>query len=237
MNRDSHFGGSGRLFPGLVVAGLGVLFLLDNFGIVGVADWWSFWPLLLIALGISKLADPRDAHDSRRAALLIVAGGIFLAANLRLIPFPIWQLWPLILIAAGLMMLFDRDGARFFAAFRIPPAGAESQRPDAIAIFGGFKRRVQTDDFRSASYVALFGGGEVDLRRARIQGESATIEVSAIFGGFEIRVPPNWIVENRVFGMFGGAADETRPPLPDAPDVRTLIVRGSAVFGGVGIKN
>ena len=57
------------------------------------------------------------------------------------------------------------------------------------------------------------------------------------FGGFEMRVPENWIVANEVMGIFGGTSDETRQPLPEAPGVKNLIVTGTAVFGGVSIKN
>jgi hypothetical protein len=40
-----------------------------------------------------------------------------------------------------------------------------------------------------------------------------------------------------VVGIFGGTSDETVQPLPEAPGVKRLVVRGVAVFGGVEIKN
>jgi hypothetical protein len=91
--------------------------------------------------------------------------------------------------------------------------------------------------YRGAHYVAICGGGEIDLRRAQIQGESAEVAVTAFCGGFEIRVPTNWIVVNEIVGLFGGAADETHQPVPESPGVKRLTVRGTAIFGGVGIKN
>jgi len=108
---------------------------------------------------------------------------------------------------------------------------------DAVAILGGFKRQVSTDDYRGASYVAIFGGGEIDLRRAQIQDAVAMVDVQAMFGGFEIKVPANWIVVNEVMGILGGTSDETIHPSPNAPGVKQLIVRGTAVCGGVAIKN
>jgi len=224
------------LIPGLVVAGVGVLFLLDNLHLLRIHDVWKFWPLFLIALGSAKLVDSPHPREKTLGAVMLIVGGIFLASNLGLFSWSVWQFWPVLLIGAGLMMLFNRSGAGLAAGIRLPHHD-RLLKADGVAIFGGFKRRVVTDDYRGAHYVALFGGGEVDLRRAQMQGESAIIEVTAIFGGFEIRVPPNWMVVNEVVGVFGGTADETRPPLPEALLVKRLVVRGAAVFGGVGIKN
>ena len=40
--------GEGRLVMGLVVVGLGVLFLLENLGLVYVRNVWEFWPIILM---------------------------------------------------------------------------------------------------------------------------------------------------------------------------------------------
>ena len=45
---------AGGLIMGLVVIAVGVLFLLRNVGIVYFEDIWQFWPVILIAIGISK---------------------------------------------------------------------------------------------------------------------------------------------------------------------------------------
>jgi hypothetical protein len=235
-NREHISATATGLLPGLIVAAIGLLFLLNNLNIVRVHDVWAYWPVILIVIGITKLTDSTDSHEKTGGAIMVLVGGILLSTSLGLLSWHVWQFWPLILIAVGLLMLFNRTGAGLIAGLRFRPSEAAA-RADGIAIFGGFKRRVTTDDYRGAHYIAIFGGGEVDLRRALMQGDSAHIEISAIFGGFEIRVPTNWIVVNEVVGIFGGAADETVQPLPEAPGVKRLIVRGTALFGGVGIKN
>jgi len=239
MKYDSHDQaprGSTGLIPGLIVAGIGVLFLLNNLNIVYFHDWWKFWPLILIAFGATRLVDSPHTNEKTFGGVIVVIGAVFLATNLGLVSWRVWQLWPLILIGAGILMLVNRGHAGLAGSIRIQP-GDHFPKADGIAIFGGFKRRVTADDYRGANYVAIFGGGEIDLRRAQIQGDSAVVEVTALFGGFELRVPSNWIVVNEVVGIFGGTGDETSQPLPDAPGVKRLVVRGTAVFGGVGIKN
>jgi predicted membrane protein len=233
-NRDRNTHTPAALIPGLIVAGIGVLFLLHNLNIVRIYNVWRFWPLILIAIGFTKLVDSPHSNEKAGGSVMVLVGGIFLAVNLGLFSWRIWEFWPVILIGVGLMMLFNRGS--LVAGIRIPPS-KNFAKADAVAIFGGFKRQVATDDYRGANYVAIFGGGEIDLRRAQIRGDETHIEVTAIFGGFEMRVPDNWIVSNEVTGIFGGTADETRQPLPEAPGVKHLIVTGTAVFGGISIKN
>ena len=235
-SRDQAPRSYGGLIPGLIVAGIGVLFLLNNLNIVYFHDVWKFWPLVLIAFGATRLVDSPHPNEKTFGGIVVVIGAAFLATSLGLVSWRVWQLWPLILIGAGILMLVNRSNAGLAASIRINP-GAHFPKADGIAIFGGFKRRVTADDYQGANYVAIFGGGEIDLRRAQIQGDSAVVEVTALFGGFELRVPSNWIVVNEVMGIFGGTGDETSQPLPEAPGVKRLVVRGTAVFGGVGIKN
>ena len=234
---------SAGLVPGLIVAGIGVLFLLNNLQIIYVRDWWRFWPVILIAVGLTRLIDSQHANERTGAAVILVVGAIFLTTNFGLVPWRIRELWPLILIGAGFMMLLNRTGLGFRDGLRLRHdrrsgrSPESNSRADGIAIFGGFKRQVASDDYQGANYVAIFGGGELDLRRAQILGDAAAVDITAIFGGFELKVPTNWLVINEVVGIFGGTGDETVQPSPDAPGVKRLIVRGVAIFGGLGIKN
>ena len=50
----------------------------------------------------------------------------------------------------------------------------------------------------------MFGGVEIDLRRASMRGDSATVDISAVFGGMEFKIPQNWLVMAQVAAIFGG---------------------------------
>ena len=117
--------------------------------------------------------------------------------------------------------------------------GRESSDPefDYMAIFGGIKQRVTVKNFRGGRLTAFFGGFEVDLTRADIEGPSAIIDASALFGGGEIRVPPGWIIEIQGLAILGGYTDETHQEVADAATAKRLIVKGIAALGGVVIKN
>jgi len=47
-----------NLTPGLVMIAIGVIFLLSNLGIIG--SWSDWWPLILIAVGVSLLFQRRN---------------------------------------------------------------------------------------------------------------------------------------------------------------------------------
>ena len=65
------------------------------------------------------------------------------------------------------------------------------------------------------------------------------LHANALFGGIELRVPETWYVVTRGQGIFGGYTDSTRYVPPSDPDKpkKTLIVMGTAIFGGVEIRN
>jgi hypothetical protein len=68
--------------------------------------------------------------------------------------------------------------------------------------------------------------------------DEAVVTVNAIFGGFEIRAPETWQVEVHVAGIFGGHEDKThQPDTRLVPNPKRLIIKGSTIFGGLGVKN
>lgn len=118
-------------------------------------------------------------------------------------------------------------------------SGHESTDPefDYMAIFGAIKQRVTVKNFRGGRLTAFFGGFEVDLTRAEIEGPAAVIDASALLGGGEIRVPPTWLIEIQGLAILGGYTDETHQEISDPATAKRLIVKGVAVLGGVVIKN
>jgi hypothetical protein len=106
------------------------------------------------------------------------------------------------------------------------------------AICSHVERNITAKNFKSGSLSAIFGGFEIDLRNADIEGDEAVIYAEAFFGGGEIRIPETWHVVIEGNALFGAFMDETRqrPPEGTAPAKR-LVIRGTAVFGGVSIEN
>jgi hypothetical protein len=221
----------------VIVIGIGVLFLLNNLNIVFIHDIWRFWPGILIAVGLVKVVDSPAPHARVVGGVLIGVGGLFLANNLGLL-FLSWNdLWPLVLIGAGLLMLWSRLSPAPFGAPTIPTGSAHEGTLNETAIFGGVERKVTTEDFRGGQVTAMFGGAEIDLRRAGMRGDSAVVDVTSMFGGVEFKIPPNWLAVASVAAIFGGFSNKSAQPDANAPGVKRLYIKGAAIFGGVEVKN
>ena len=235
------------LVSGLIIAGIGVVLLLDRFGIVESHVLWRFWPMIFAAVGVGRILEAHTTKDQVWGGFLISLGALLTLHELGYIPFGIAQLWPLFLIAAGLLLAWHsneiREGRRGFSIPLNRPIGPDgspatgSRSVSSVAIFGGIDRRIEGTIVEGGSLVAFFGGFKIDLSRADVEGERAIIDASAVFGGGEIIIPEWWKVSVEGLGIFGGYVDKTRHiPRADRP-VKTIIVRGAAVFGGIEVKS
>jgi hypothetical protein len=225
------------IIPAVVIIGIGSLLLLSNLHIVYVENWWRYWPVLIIAAGIAKILDNDRQSGRTFGALVAGAGALLLLNNMNIIELTWEAFWPAVLIGIGVLMLVNRISGPQILMRRGPDPALPEGTFQAAAIFSGFKRKVTEGNFRGAHLTAIFGGGELNLRQAGMEGDSAVVYATAIFGGIEIKVPDNWLVTSDGTGIFGGFADSTAHPAAGYPGVKRLIVKGEAVFGGVEVKN
>jgi hypothetical protein len=101
MGRKRGRSGRGGLFPGFVLLGLGIAFLLDRLHVVEMrgGSFWRWWPALLIFLGIQHLQESRKRGWG---VTLLALGAVYLLINFEVAGLT-WQTgWPLILVAVGL---------------------------------------------------------------------------------------------------------------------------------------
>jgi predicted membrane protein len=234
---------SAGLLIGLSIIGWGVAILLHQMGIVGDRIF-GLWPIILVVFGLANLFE--DGRGGRHVwGIVMLTCGLLLMGNeLNLFRVRWDMIWPVIIIAVGVVMIWQAMGGNL--NFRGTLKGGFDRWTtkltdvdvDAMAVFGGFKRKLQTKQFRGGRVVAMFGGYQLDLRNCDIEAQEATLEATSMFGGGEIRVPETWNVVIEATGIFGGYSDDRHVmdnELP--PNAKKLIVRGVALFGGVEIKN
>ena len=222
----------------VAVIAVGVMLLLNQNGILRFSDIWRLWPMIFVLAGATRVT--QGGANARAVGSLMIGVGVVLElAEFRLIPFDVWQLWPVGIIAIGLLLLWkairphdDEDEA----GVPVQATNTSGPIPDSFAIFGGGEKRVTAPDFARAEILAIFGGYKLDLRKAELKNGHAVIDATAVFGGVEIVVPEHWNVIVRGVGIFGGYVDETHHPSP-GDDPPKLVVKGVALFGGVGVKN
>lgn len=106
---------------------------------------------------------------------------------------------------------------------------------DATSIFGGAKKTVLSKNFRGGDVTNIFGGAEIDLTQADINGR-VVIDITQVFGGTKIIVPPHWQVMSNLSAVFAGVDDKRIRQTGSGDNNKILVLEGVSIFAGVEIR-
>lgn len=240
---------------------LGIFFMLGGFLLLGykmgapVPEWFFSWPVLLIAIGL--LAGIRHGFRNTSWIILVGIGSIFLMD--RVIPDIQFHdyLIPIIIIAIGVLFIMrpghsslgrynrrlEREWRRNTGnsdSWTLMPEDQASTCEDFIrinSVFSGVKRTVLSKNFKGGTISCAFGGAEIDMTQADINGK-IVLRMEEVFGGIKLMIPNNWVVQNEIDGVFHGVDDKRNinPPIQSNPD-KILVLKGSCVFAGIEIRS
>jgi predicted membrane protein len=236
---------------GLLIVALGLLLTADNLGIAHTGAFISrFWPTILIAVGLAKVAKGRGGSGWLFGTILMLVGSAMLIDRVFNIPIDIGDWWPMLIVLMGVVIVMRAFGGPRVKVRKVPglvddpmpgvvPESPASGAPSAestiseFAMWAGKQRRISSPAFRHADLKAIRGGIELDLRQAGTANGEAVVDLFVMWGGVEIWVPPDWAVSNQVGLLMGGAEDKSS----GRQDARhRLIVRGFCLMGGIEIK-
>jgi predicted membrane protein len=219
---------SGRFTPQAAVAlciiAFGVLKTADNLGWIETGNLLRFWPIGLIAVGLTVFSRAPDRSGRITGGLLVAIGTWMTTGRLAGWQITIFDLWPLVLVALGVTMILRAGGSR---------GSTTDQRISDLAFWSGVQRRVSSQSFKRADLTAVMGGIEIDFRAAGTGGSEAVIDVFVMMGGVEITVPHDWAVSNQVLAVMGGVEDRTTGT---QGSTNRLILRGFVLMGSVEVK-
>jgi len=243
----------GRLWFGLIILVVGVLFTLDNLGVLDAGELLRWWPVLILAAGLLRLVRARSGAAVTGGLIVTFIGVLLLDSNMNFLPGRMWNYWPVLMILFGASIMMR--------AWHGPGGDASADAADhlsAFAMMSGVERKITSQSFRGGDATAIMGGCEIDLRPAKIANGPAVIDVFAFWGGIEVYVPSDWVVRNEAIPIMGGVVDSRKSAAPDGgptvfagigvglkpamppsgtdPD-RVLVLRGGALMGGIEIKN
>jgi predicted membrane protein len=222
-----------RLIIGLVIIVVGVIALLMNLGYNVDIDLWDYWPLILIFIGLSRIFQPPEYRNLWFGLIFTLVGILFLLDNFYLIRFGFSELWPFVLILVGIAILkHGYSGSK--------GRSTDVDYIDHSAVLGGGEYRYTSKTLKGGKLFAFMGGCEVDLRQADIQDDEMMIDIFAMMGGIEIKVPESWQVTVRGLPLMGGLSNNTYQSKTEggtAPTGKKLLVKGTAIMGGIEVKN
>ena len=220
--------GSGKIFVGLILVGIGAVLLGREMGL-DIPGWLLTWEFFIIALGVFFGA--RRGFRPGGWMIMIGVGVAFLLNDHSEFGFHNY-IWPVAIIMFGLWMILRPKRSRREWGFTESVSG--DNYIDANSVFGGTKKKITSKDFKGGDINSVFGGNDLDFMQADING-SAVLDVNIVFGGAKLLVPNHWKVQSDVDCVFGAVEDKRR----DATEVseKTLVIKGSVVFGGIEIKS
>ncbi len=254
MDDRTNFGNRdrGRIVAGLILVAVGAALLMRNMG-YDLPYWLFTWPVILVLVGIYS----GIKHNFRNNTwfIFILVGFFFLLDDimpgLKLEP----SFWPVAIIILGILFIIRPRKNRWInnsneAQNKLSGMTADApsnQSEDSSyysadylrvdSVFSGVNRIVLSKNFQGGNISCVFGGAEIDLSQADMQG-TVVLKIDLVFGGVKLVVPPHWTIQNQVGGVFHGVEDKRKyNTVVGADPNKMLILKGSAVFAGVDIRS
>jgi len=232
----------------LFLLAAGTILILGNAGVIekSLFEYIFSWQSLLIAFGILILAGGIRKHWFG-SLIMISIGGIFLYDEIySLETGAVNMIWPILLIIVGIAILikiFIPTRSKFntsdFGDFSHHANEVNNDEYINVSrVFSGANLLIQSENFKGGTASFIFGGGELDLRSAKLAEGINILKIECIFGGIKLFLPDDWDVTLETSGVFGGFNDERRHVSLDNIDrTKKLVIKAEAVFGGGEIQN
>lgn len=127
------------------------------------------------------------------------------------------------------------------ASTTTPPPFTTASHPgddvlDSVSVFGNVVKTIFSKNFRGGDVVNIFGGTEIDLTQADINGR-VIIDIVQIFGGSKIIVPSNWQVVSDTAAVFAGIDDKRIKAGVIQDPNKILVIKGVSIFAGIDIRS
>ena len=187
MNRLTR--GTRGLVFGIIIVVVGVTLLLDQMNLIDANRIFRFWPLLLIAWGVSTLLSCQGSGRRFWGGFLILLGIALQLQELGYRRVRMETLWPLFIIGVGVLLViqaFSKGGDSRLNKWKSKQFETGHQFNDAgshvtcTSIFGGGEHQVSSRNFQTGEMTSIFGGGEIDFSQAEIDGDQAVLEATMI---------------------------------------------------------
>lgn len=218
---------------GFVLVIVGIILGLKEFNVINFNIFFDGWWTLFII--VPCFIDLFSDKDKTGDIIGILIGLLLLLACLDLINFDtvLRLIFPAILVIIGLSFmckdLFNRKINDAIKKLNENKSGNE-----IAATFGGQKISYDNEEFKGATFNAVFGGIDCDLRNSIIKND-VVINASSIFGGIDIKVPSDVKVIIKSSSIFGGVSDDRRKK-EETEKSKVIYVNATCLFGGVDIK-
>lgn len=222
---------------GIAIIALGVVFggnALGLFNFNVFFDGW--WTLFIIVPSAVSLITEKDKLSSLG---FLVAGVILLLAAQEVFSYEVaWKvILAIFLIVAGITIIVKsvfRSNNDKEVEKKIKDLKDDKTMDAQMAIFSGSDRVYNDEVFAGSNLVAVFGGVNLDLRKAKFDKDTV-IKAFCLFGGIDIKVPEDVQVKIKSGFIFGGISDDRKGKLEKGK--YTIYLDAAGGFGGVTVAD
>jgi len=232
---------SSSIWVGGLILAIGSVLLLDRMDLLYFPHWLFSWKTLLIAIGV--IFGINRKFEGIGWLVMILIGTFFLIDDIPGFPYDVDRYaFPVGIIVVGAFIVgrallgSSRETSKSVSGdglISLDEGGEDFF--ELTTVFGGTKKRVFSKKFRGGETTCIFGGTDLDLSQADIEGP-VVIDVVQLFGGVKLIVPANWEVKSEITAILGGFDDKRSTPQALNPG-KKLIITGFVMFGGVDIKS
>lgn len=220
---------------GIAIIALGVIFggnALGLFELNVFFDGW--WTLFIIVPSVISLITEKEKLSSLG---FLATGVILLLAAQNVFSYDVaWKMIlavVLMLIGVGIIIknVFHNKNDEEVEK-KIHDLENDKVMDSQVAIFSGSERTYNDETFAGSNLIAVFGGVDLDLRKAKFEKDTV-IKAFCLFGGIDIKVPEEVQVKIKSGFIFGGVSDERKGD--SGKGKCTVYVDAAGGFGGVSI--
>lgn len=222
---------------GIAIIALGVIFGGNAIGLFNIDIFFDgWWTLFIIVPSVVSLFTDKEKISS---LVFLAVGVILLLAAQHVFSFEV--AWKVILAAVfvgvglGIIVksIFPSKNDKEVEK-KVNSVKNDGNMDSQMAVFSGNDRTYNNEEFSGANLMAVFGGVELDLRKAKFTKDTV-IKAFCLFGGIDIMVPEDVQVKIKSGFIFGGASDERTGDTSKGK--HTIYLDAAGGFGGISITD
>lgn len=227
----------GPIIWGIAIVALGIIFGGNAIGLFNINVFFDgWWTLFIIVPGVVSLFTEKEKISS---LVFIAAGVLLLLAAQDVFSWEVaWKaILAVVLIAIGISVIIksvfhsknDKEVEK-----KVEDLKNNKVMDSQMAVFSGTDRVYTDEVFSGANLMAVFGGVDLDLRKAKFEKDTV-IKAFCMFGGIDIKVPEDVQVKIKSEFIFGGVSDERKSDT--AKGKHTIYLDAAGGFGGVSVSD
>lgn len=223
---------------GIAIIALGIIFGGNALGLFSIDIFFDgWWTLFIIVPSVIGLFTEKEKISS---LMFLAAGVILLLAAQNVFSYEVaWKVIlavALVVIGIGIITksIFRENNDKEVEK-KVHDLGDGKMMDSQVAVFSGSDRTYNDEVFSGSNLVAVFGGVDLDLRRAKFT-KDVVIKAFCLFGGIDITVPADVQVKIKSGFVFGGASDERKGGDTNKGKY-TIYIDAAGGFGGISVAD